>query len=145
MSKNNRKKVYTNRRKSSNSGAFGKLMLSIIILGIVILIFINVALPIVKEKAKEKIAEKTVDVITDNVDKIAGENPEVKEMMESLSEEDKETVAEIISEHMDTETVTEVMEYVNEGDKEGLINYAVENLSPEEISELMEIYGRYGE
>ena len=145
MSKNNRKKVYKNRDKVGKSGAFGKLMLSIIILGIVILLFINVALPIIKEEAKSKIAEKTVDVITDNVDKIAGDNPEVKEMMESLSEEDKETVTEIISEHMDTETVTEVMEYVNEGDKEGLINYAVENLSPEEISELMEIYGRYGE
>ena len=128
MSKNNRKKVYKNRDRVGKNGAFGKFMLSIIILGIVILLFINVALPIIKEEAKSKIAEKTVDVITDNVDKIAGDNPEVKEIMESLSDEDKETVTEIISEHMDTETVTEVMEYVNEGDKDGLINYAVENL-----------------
>ena len=145
MSKNNRKKVYKNNAKVDKNGAFGRLMISIIILGVVILLFINVALPIIKESAKKVLAEKTVDVITENVDKIAEGHPEIKEALESLSEEDKETVTEIVAEHLDTQSAGEIMEHVTEGDKEGLVEYALENLSPEEISKLAEIYGKYSD
>lgn len=145
MSKNNRKKVYKNSAKQDKNGAFGRLMISIIVLGSVVLLFINVALPILKDSAKKVVAEKTVDILTENVDKIAEEHPEVKEALESLSDEDRETVTEIVAEHLDTETAGEVMEYVNEGDKEGLMQYAIENLSPEELSKLAEIYGKYSE
>ena len=62
-----------------------------------------------------------------------------------MSDEDRETVREIVAEHMDAETATEVIGYVNDGDKEGLMNYAIENLSPEEISRLIEIYGKYSD
>ncbi|MBO6240747.1 MAG: hypothetical protein J6O61_07950 [Butyrivibrio sp.] len=145
MSENNRKKVYKNSAKQDKNGAFGRLMISIIVLGSVVLLFINVALPILKDSAKKVVAEKTVDILTENVDKIAEEHPEVKEALESLSDEDRETVTEIVAEHLDTETAGEVMEYVNEGDKEGLMQYAIENLSPEELSKLAEIYGKYSE
>ncbi|SFP74935.1 hypothetical protein SAMN04487928_10792 [Butyrivibrio proteoclasticus] len=143
MSKNKRKNAYYKSKKEDKNSAFGHLMISIIILGVVVLLFINVALPIIKEGTKKIVAEKTVDLIEDNIDKIAADHPEVKEALESLSEEDRETVTEIIADHIDTETAGEVMEYVNEGDKDGLMEYAVENLSPEEISKLAEIYGRY--
>ncbi len=143
MSKNKRKNVYHQNKKEDKNSAFGHLMISIIILGVVVLLFINVALPIIKEETKKIVAEKTVDLIEDNIDKIAADHPEVKEALESLSEEDRETVTEIIADHIDTETAGEVMEYVNEGDKDGLMEYAVENLSPEEISKLAEIYSRY--
>lgn len=143
MSKNKRNNVYRQNKKEDRNSAFGHLMISIIILGVVVLLFINVALPIIKEETKKIVAEKTVDLIEDNIDKIAADHPEVKEALESLSEEDRETVTEIIADHIDTETAGEVMEYVNEGDKDGLMEYAVENLSPEEISKLAEIYSRY--
>ena len=143
MSKNKNKNVYRQNKKEDRNSAFGHLMISIIILGVVVLLFINVALPIIKEETKKIVAEKTVDLIEDNIDKIAADHPEVKEALESLSEEDRETVTEIIADHIDTETAGEVMEYVNEGDKDGLMEYAVENLSPEEISKLAEIYSRY--
>ena len=143
MSKNKRKNEYYKNKKEDKNSAFGHLMISIIILGVVVLLFINVALPIIKEGTKKIVAQKTVDLIEDNIDKIAADHPEVKEALESLSEEDRETVTEIIADHIDTETAGEVMEYVNEGDKDGLMEYAVENLSPEEISKLAEIYSRY--
>lgn len=143
MSKNKRKTAYRKNQKEDKNGAFGRLMISIIILGVIVLLFINVALPIIKEGTRKIVAEKTVDLIEDNIDKIAAGHPEIKEALESLSEEDRETVTEIIADHIDTETAGEVMEYVNEGDKDGLLEYAVENLSPEEISKLAEIYGRY--
>ncbi|MBR4668873.1 MAG: hypothetical protein IKO76_08970 [Butyrivibrio sp.] len=143
MSKNNRKKEYTNSAKPVKNSLFGQAMITIIILGVITLLFINVILPRMKNKIKEVTAEKTVDIITQNAEKIAGENPEVAQFLESISEEDKETVTEIISEHMDAETVTEVMEYVKDGNKEELIKYAQDNLSESEISDLMEIYGKY--
>ncbi len=145
MSKNNRKKVYTKSRKQDKNGAFGKLMVSIIILGVVVLLFINYALPIIKEQTKKVVADKTVDAVTENIDKIAADNPEIQQVVDKMTEEDKEKVKEIVAEHVDSDTVTEVMEYVNSGDEQGLMEYAVENLSPDEISELMELYNKYTE
>ena len=148
MSKNNRKKVNKKKKEYDPNGAFGRFMLAMIILGIVILLFINVALPIVKEKFKKAAAEKTVDILSENIEKIAGDSPEAQkltETLENMSEEDRETVTEIVAEHMDAETVSEVMEYVTDGDQQGLVEYATENLSPEEVMELMEIYGKYAD
>lgn len=145
MSKNNRNKKYNNASKQGKSSTFGKLMISVMVLGIVLLIFINYALPMLKESASKVVADKTVDLITENAEKIAEGNPEIKQFLENMSEEDKETVSEIISEHTDAETVSEVIGYVNSGDKESLIEYATQNLSPEEISTLMELYGKYSE
>ena len=143
MSKNNRKKVYNDGAKADKNSTFGKVMITVIILGIVAWLFITYALPGVKKKTAEVAADKTIDIITDNAEKISGGNPEVAEMLESLSEQDKETVKKIMSDHMDAETVTEVMGYVKDGDKEALIDYAQENLSPLEIAELLKIYGKY--
>ncbi len=145
MSKNNRKKVYTKRANTDKNGAFGRLMISIIVLGIVILLFINVALPIIKESARKAVAEKTVDLLTENVDKIAKDHPEIKEALESLSDEDRETITEIVAEHLDTESAGEVMDYVTKGDKEGLMEYAIEKLSPEEMLKIAELYKKYSD
>ncbi|SFC34876.1 hypothetical protein [Butyrivibrio sp. YAB3001] len=145
MSKNNRKKVCTKPARPVNKSCFEKVMITLIIAGVVILMFINYALPVIKNSAKKVAAEKTVDMITKNAEKIAVENPQVAEVLESLTEEDKQVVSEIIENHMDSETVGEVMGYVTNGDKESLVKYAADNLTAEEISELMKLYGKYGE
>ena len=143
MSKNNRKKVYKKPAKQGNNSTFGKAMITIIVLGIVFLLFYNYGYPMLKKTIKRAAAQKTMDVITENVEKIAGNNPQVAEVLESLTEEDKEAVAEIIENHLDAESVGEVMGYVSEGDEEALIKYASENLTQEEISDLLELYGKY--
>ena len=143
MSKDNRKTVNTKNGKPSKNTGFGRLMFSLVVLGVVILLFINYALPLLKKEAAHVAAEKTVDIITKNPEKIAGDNQEVKKVLESMSDEDKEVVTEIIENHMDAETATEIMGYVNDGDKAALMEYATENLSAEEIMELMEMYGKY--
>lgn len=143
MSKNSRKKVNRKAAKARKNSAFGRLMLSLVILGTVILLFINVALPMLKSSVKHAAAEKTVDMITDNADKIAGENSEVAQVLENMSDEDKEVVTQIVENHMDPEEVAEVTGYINDGDKDALMKYAVENLSPEELAQLAELYGKY--
>ena len=143
MSKKSRNNVYNKPGKASNNSPFGQLMLSIIILGVVALIFINFALPLLKQSVKKVAAQKTVDIITENAEKIAASNPEVAEILDSLTEEDKEVVSEIIENHMDNESISEVMEYVKDGNQEELIKYATENLTPEEMTELIGIYGKH--
>ena len=143
MSKNSRKNVNKKQPKRHKNSGFGRLMLSLVILGTVVLLFINVALPMLKDSVKHAAAEKTVDMITENADKIAGDNPQVAEVLENMSDEDKEVVTEIIENHMDADSVAEVTGYVTDGDKEALMKYAVENLSPEEIAQLAELYGKY--
>ena len=145
MSKNNRNSVNSKTKKPSKNTAFGKLMCSLVILGVVLLLFINFALPLLKKEVSHMAAEKTVDIITQNADKIAGDNQEVKKVIESMSDEDKEVVTEIIENHMDAKTATEVMGYVNDGDKEALMKYAAENLTAEETLELINIAGKYAD
>ena len=143
MSKNNRKKVNRKPEKGHKYSAFGRLMLSLVILGTVILLFINIALPMLKDSVKHTAAEKTVDMITENADKIAGDNPKVAEVLENMSDEDKEVVTGIIENHMDPQEVAEVTGYITDGDQEALMKYAVENLTPEEMAQLAELYGKY--
>ena len=145
MSKNNRKNVNKKPAKRHKNSAFGRLMLSLVTLGTVILLFINIALPMLKDSVKHAAAEKTVDIITEHADKIAADNPKVAEAIENMSEEDKEVVTQIVENHMDPEEVAEVTGYINDGDKEGLMKYAVENLTPEELAQLAELYSKYSE
>ncbi|MBQ6414965.1 MAG: hypothetical protein IJI01_07815 [Butyrivibrio sp.] len=144
MSKNNRNKTHKNTAKAHKNSGFGKLMMSLVILGVVVLLFINYALPMLKSSFKKAAAEKTVEVLTENAVKVAGEDSQVTQILENLSEEDKEVVTEIVENHMDAESVSEVMGYVSDGDKDGLMKYAAENLSPEELAQLAELYGKYG-
>ncbi|MBO4457335.1 MAG: hypothetical protein J5802_06435 [Butyrivibrio sp.] len=110
---------------------------------IVLILFVKFAFPMIVKKTKKAAADKAVDIMYENIDKIAGDNPEVKEALESISEEDKEKVSEILAEHMDANTMTEVAGYVNNNDQEGLVEYATENFSPEELAEFKDLYEKY--
>ena len=52
----------------------------------------------------------------------------VKEIAESMSEEDKDTVTEIIANNVELEDIPEVQSYISSGDTAGLMGYAQENL-----------------
>ena len=145
MSKNVRNKNYRRPSQDRKGSAFGRFLVTLMIFGIVVFIFIKYAFPIIKQETKKVAAKKTVEVLTDNIDKIAGDNEQIKEAVENMSEEDKETLAGIIENHMDAESTAQVIEYVNEGNKEELLKYAAENLTQEEMMELMEMYSKYAE
>ncbi|RKM61931.1 hypothetical protein D6855_00500 [Butyrivibrio sp. CB08] len=67
----------------------------------------------------------------------------VKEIAESMSEEDKDTVSEIIANNVELEDIPEVQSYISSGDTAGLMEYAQDNLSSEEQAELAEIMLKY--
>ena len=86
----------------------------------------------------------TKAIVSEALDSYAEQSTgKTKEIYESMSEEDKDTVTEIIANNVSLDSVSEVQSYVNSGDASGLIDYAEENLSEEELEELKDIMSKY--
>ena len=60
-----------------------------------------------------------------------------------MSEEDKDTVTEIIANNVSLDAISDVQSYISEGDTSALLDYATENLSEEETEKLSEIMQKY--
>ena len=86
----------------------------------------------------------TKAIVSEALDSYAEQSTgKTKEIYESMSEEDKDTVTEIIANNVSIDSVSEVQSYVNSGDASGLMDYAEENLSEEELEELKDIMSKY--
>ena len=86
----------------------------------------------------------TKAIVSEALDSYAEQSTgKTKEIYESMSEEDKDTVTEIIANNVSLDSVSEVQSYVNSGDASGLMDYAEENLSEEEVEELKDIMSKY--
>ena len=83
-------------------------------------------------------------IVSEAIDSYAEKSSgKTKEIFDSMSEEDKDTVTEIIANNVSLDSVTEVQSYVNSEDASGLMEYAKENLSEEELKELEDIMSKY--
>jgi len=113
-----------------------------------ILIIIIIAGFIGFKKIKDKVVEKAADqmmetVITNQAREMGATDEEIKEVLDRVSEEDKETVETIVQNHMDGDVISQGITYIQNGDIEGLEHLATEELSQEEMEELMELYDKY--
>lgn len=88
--------------------------------------------PIVKAVVNE-----AIDVYIDNAD------GEVKEVAESMSEEDRETVTEIIAENVSLDAIPQIQSFLSSGDKDSILEYAEENFTQEQIEQLQSIMSKY--
>lgn len=97
----------------------------------------------------DKLEAKMIDKVSENVveQMLSGsglaDNTEVQRILESVTEEDKEKVTDIVSEQFGVADAPKVLEYVQDNDIEALKQYAKEKLTDEQISQLYEIYGKY--
>ena len=83
-------------------------------------------------------------IVSEAVDQyIEKSDGKVKEIAESMTEEDKDTVTEIIANNVELEDIPEVQSYISSGDTEGLMKYAKENLSEDEQAQLAELMLKY--
>ena len=99
-------------------------------------------IPGLKKKAASYATQKAVEVIV----KESGasvEQEQIKEIYETLPEEDRQTVESIVGEHINAQTAAEVTTYLQNRDKEGLKQYAEETFSEEELQELKQLYDKY--
>ena len=68
----------------------------------------------------------------------------MRKALRNMPEEDKETVTQIVADHMDAGTIQEVASDLAEGDTESVLEYAKENFSEEEMDTLREMATKYG-
>ena len=131
--------------------AFGITLFVVLLIGVIFLVGRNSIMKDVKATQEQATTTKTSTanpitkaIVSEALDTYA-ENAtgKTKEIYESMSEEDKDTVTEIIANNVSLDSVSEVQSYVNSGDANGLMEYAKDNLSEEEVKELTEIMSKY--
>ena len=88
--------------------------------------------PIVKAVVSE-----AIDVYVDNAD------GEIKDVAESMTKEDRETVTEIIADNVSLDAIPQIKSYLSSGDKDSIVKYAEENFTEEQIAQLQEIMSKY--
>ena len=131
--------------------AFGITLFVVLLIGVIFLVGRNSIMKDVKATQEQATTTKTSTanpitkaIVSEALDTYA-ENAtgKTKEIYESMSEEDKDTVTEIIANNVSIDSVSEIQSYVNSGDTNGLMEYAKDNLSEEEVKELTEIMSKY--
>ena len=130
--------------------AFGITLFVILLIGVIFLVGRKSIIKDV-EATQEQTTTKTSTanpitkaIVSEALDTYAENSTgKTKEIYESMSEEDKDTVTEIIANNVSIDSVSEVQSYVNSGDANGLMEYAKDNLSEEEVKELTEIMSKY--
>ncbi len=97
------------------------------------------------EDAKKEVIKNVAKTVVDKaVEQYAGESSsQVKEMLDSVSEEDKDKVADILVDNMSIDDISDVQEYITNQDVGGLKEYAKDKLTEEDYSELTDILEKY--
>ena len=83
------------------------------------------------------IVSKTIDTIVEK------EGGKVQEAFDSMSEEDKDTVEEIIASNVSLDAISELSTAAAENDSDAVMKYAQENFSEEDIEDLQAILEKY--
>lgn len=100
----------------------------------------------IADSAVEQISDKVIEeVIKEQAAANGFSDEKTQEIIDSVSDEDRDKVEEIVRNHMDSEMVDKASEYMTSGDKEGFMGYAMSELTPEEIAELVALYGKYAQ
>lgn len=121
---------------------FQKFMVFLIAVVVIVLVGYFAALPKIKTKAAGVVAEKLMESqISSDASAIAGVN--AQEILDAMSDTDRATVDQIITNHMSAETVKEASSYITSGDTAGLKQYAKDTLTASELEQIKELYNKY--
>lgn len=121
---------------------FQKFIVFLFAIVIILLVSYFVALPKIKTKATGIVAEKLLESqITSDTSAIAGVN--AQEILDAMSDTDRATVDQIITNHMSADTMKEASSYISSGDTAGLKQYAKDTLTASELEQIKELYNKY--
>ena len=121
---------------------FQKFIVFLFAIVIILLVSYFVALPKIKTKATGIVAEKLLESqITSDTSAIAGVN--AQEILDAMSDTDRATVDQIITNHMSADTMKEASSYITSGDTAGLKQYAKDTLTASELEQIKELYTKY--
>ena len=121
---------------------FQKFIVFLVAIVIILLVSYFVALPKIKTKATGIVAEKLLESqITSDTSAIAGVN--AQEILDAMSDTDRATVDQIITNHMSADTMKEASSYITSGDTAGLKQFAKDTLTASELEQIKELYNKY--
>lgn len=121
---------------------FQKFIVFLFAIVIILLVSYFVALQKIKTKATGIVAEKLLESqITSDTSAIAGVN--AQEILDAMSDTDRATVDQIITNHMSADTMKEASSYITSGDTAGLKQYAKDTLTASELEQIKELYNKY--
>jgi cytoskeletal protein RodZ len=114
-------------------------VVALVIIGVVLKIFVYTPL---KEKAVNTMTEKLIQSEIASDVTISGD-VSAQEILDSMSEEDRSTVEQIMDDNLTPEVMAKASAYLAKGDTDGLKDYAKETLSDEEIQQVKDLYAKY--
>ena len=121
---------------------FQKFIVFLFAIVIILLVSYFVALPKIKTKATGIVAEKLLESqITSDTSAIAGAN--AQEILDAMSDTDRATVDQIITNHMSADAMKEASSYITSGDTAGLKQFAKDTLTASELEQIKELYNKY--
>ena len=121
---------------------FQKFIVFLFAIVIILLVSYFVALPKIKTKATGIVAEKLLETqITSDTSAIAGVN--AQEILDAMSDTDRATVDQIITNHMSADAMKEASSYITSGDTAGLKQFAKDTLTASELEQIKELYNKY--
>ena len=99
---------------------------------------------LIRDKVKETVASAVGNQVIEKAAESLGiDSEQAQEILNSMSPEDKQTVTDIVSSHMDSNTISEAQKIIQDGDINEAKNFAQQELTPEEQKQLKEIAGKY--
>ena len=94
-----------------------------------------------KEKVTSAVAEKMIEEQVQNDS--TGQLQNAQDIYNSMSEEDKQTVNDMIESKVSPQTISDVSKYAKDQDKEGLKQYVKEKFTESEIQQMKDLYNKY--
>ncbi len=116
---------------------------------IVLIIIVAVGLVlrfVVYDKAKAKVTSAIATKMFEEQlpEGVSSEQAEqAQKIYDSMSEEDQETVNQIVEDKVNAGTISEVSGYLKNQDTEGLKEYVKESFSEQEIQQMKDLYNKY--
>ena len=127
-------------RKKEKKSALPTLLGVVVALVVIVAVCYFVIWTPLKAKVVDTVAEKAITSVAEQAGVDASR---ATELYNSMSEEDKATVQDMIEEHADAETVQKAVDLYKSGDTAALKDMAQSELSDEEINELVNLYQKY--
>ncbi len=104
---------------------------------------VNESVGNVVDGAKQKVVKTIVDEAIDQYSDKADED--VKQVLDSVTEEDKSKISEIIADNLDMDSIDDIKDYVTDSDMDGLMKFAEDKLTEQDYSEFTAILEKYSE
>ncbi len=128
------------RKKRRKKHGFQRLILIVVVLAIVVLLVFFCIIQPLKQKVTSAITEKLIEM---QVSSDSDASAAAEEILESMSEEDREILEEIYKKHFSTQTIADISVYAASGDTSAIISYLQDELNAEELAQIYEIYEKY--